>query len=318
MEILSLIPRYPNIALEEADEHVRDPELGNTTYPFGPSSRQSKTAAAGDGAGPSKPSNKEAKKGTIPVHSSQMRKYGPGRVPSGVIKIAGGNFPLVKQLTRKKWKKAYFNVGSRALAASTWKSYTAAFHMFEKFCKKLHVDARWPLSGKVINSFIIWCGSARKLSAGTIKLYIAGLKTIGALLGFGRVIRGGGAEKLILKGLENQGARHGSTRKTSEPSRFEILKEVRKQLKTKFWNRVDKKAVWACCCVAYFGSFRAGEILAKGRKTFDRKGNFTWHQLTRLKGGGKVVHIVFPKTGQKGGGGNGFPCSNAPRKGFAH
>ena len=53
IEIRSLIPRYPNITLEEAEEHVKEPELGGTTYPL-PTSKPSKTAVASDGVGHSK------------------------------------------------------------------------------------------------------------------------------------------------------------------------------------------------------------------------------------------------------------------------
>ena len=113
MEILSLVPRYPNITMEEVEDHLKDPELGGTTYPFGrpEGADKTRTGAAHDEGG--------QRKGIVPVHKSRALKYSIGRVPSGLKKIMKKNLPLSGNFTRRKWRKWFFKVSSMALAAST-------------------------------------------------------------------------------------------------------------------------------------------------------------------------------------------------------
>ncbi len=72
----------------------------------------------------------------------------------------------------------------------------------------------------------------------------------------------------------------GSTRKKWQAATFSVLKVLRQRLNQKRWKDDSSSAVWAFCCAAYFGSFRAGELLAKSDWAFDKYSDLVWGDLT--------------------------------------
>jgi hypothetical protein len=47
--------------------------------------------------------------------------------------------------------------------------------------------------------------------------------------------------------------------------------------------KLNKKCLWAACCTAFFGSFRCGELLAKGSLNFDKFSDLTWKDISKGK-----------------------------------
>ena len=340
-EVLCNVPKFAHVDLEEAGEHVLDPRPAVTSFPFGPAepaatppasqgipsgTAGTRAAATGestpgghtgggaagrtdgqrrDGGTPAatKTEAATADPGMTPRHNPRVMKYGSARVPREIRRLARLRPQLCRGMTNKKWIKRFFRAGSNALTAGTWQSYTSAWHNFEAFCQGRDRVPKWPLDGKTLNGFVLWCAGERNLAPATIKAYVTGLKTLGVLLGGTRAVRGWDLTKFLLKGLANRSYRHTSRSKGSDPCCFEILKELKTQIDKSLWSDDSKQCIWTCCCVGYFGSLRGGELLAKMESGYDKYSDFIWGNLEDLEGGGKTIHVPVPKSGQRGGGG---------------
>ena len=214
-----------------------------------------KTGAAPE---PKKSARGAGDPGSGPRHVAAAMKYRSGRVPRGIRRIAKARPPLCSKLRGKKWVRRFLKLGSNSLTAGTWSSYTSAWHKFEEFCRSRGAAPDWPLKGKMLNSFILWCADEQDLAPATVKAYVTGLKTLGVLLGGNRAVKGWDLTKFLLRGLANWGRRRRRKNKGSDPCCFEVLVEIKNQLTQKHWSKSSKQCIWACCCVGYFGSLRGG------------------------------------------------------------
>lgn len=236
------------------------------------------------GSGGASASSKPGKKGRKKVkHSEDSRKYGSGRVPAAVMEALKSN----------AFHSSLIDLESSALAGSTWKKYNSVVRTYECYCDGQNVKAKWPIKPTVLSNFVAWCYKKRGLTAGTIRSYLTALRTVNCMMGGGRVKKGKDWENLLLKGVENKGVR--PARRPSDPIRFVTLKKIRSELAKKSWRTASKKTVWACCCLGYFGSFRAGELLAKQNWVFDKFSDLKWSDIAFKQANGLVVHVKSPK-----------------------
>jgi hypothetical protein len=58
--------------------------------------------------------------------------------------------------------------------------------------------------------------------------------------------------------------------KKVKPVTLNLLRKIGTYLNSTRWRTISKKAVWAVCTLAYWGSFRLGELLTGKSKFFDR------------------------------------------------
>jgi len=290
-------------------EYLEDPYEFTVTHPFGhhevaPESDEEEEQPQ---AGPSS-SNKrkaaapKAKKGRIPAHSAKMRKYGPKNMPSFLKKIIKQHWPLSEAMNSNSWRKVFLKLESCSLAASTWKKYISALNAYNNFCKVTQTPPCWPIDAEQKLGFIVWCHQARKLSSATVKSYLTSLSTLSTMVIFPSAK--GGEEnlaKILLRGIEHSHYTNSKIAVKSDPLTFVMLKKLRKMIKRKTWKHFSKKTVWAACCVGYFGSFRAGELLAKAQWEFDKYSDLVWADVIDDGKSSIKIHVKCPKTGGKGG-----------------
>ena len=60
---------------------------------------------------------------------------------------------------------------------------------------------------------------------------------------------------------------------------FDTIKMLRQQLKNTMGKKIDFQTVWTAHCIAFFGCFRLGEILAKNPYVFDKYSDLTWSDV---------------------------------------
>ena len=273
------------IDAEEAADHVADPEDPAVSYPFNApiSHRQEHTNAS------QKETSEPSRKGIKSQPKLDKNKYGHHNIPA-----------LIKKLCKKlckipiRWRKYYLKTGSASLAKNTWSKYASAFNAYEQFCMQENLVKPWPLSKNSTTCFILWCKKIQNLRASTIKGYLSALKTISSLLGT-ECKDFKSSEKLLIRGIER--TEKQNLRKQTDPLIFQILVEIRNKLKLKKWKKHSKKVVWACICLGYFGSFRAGELLTKHPNSFDISSTCTWSDIQLISNSKMSVRIKNPKTG---------------------
>lgn len=306
---MNRIPRFDYLDLEDSVEYLEDPYEFTVTYPFGHNlvehgeeEEEEQPTAGPSGNNKRKAPELKPKKGRKPTHSVKMRKYGPKNMPSYMKARIARFWPLNDVMNKKMWKKAFIKLESCALAASTWKKYLSALNTYQKFCEEIKVPHSWPIDPKRKLGFIVWCHTTRNLSPATVKTYLTSLSTLSNMLIFSPDTEGENKmSKLLLKGMEN--AKHSDAKpaRKSDPLTFKILSKLRKAIKKKNWKPLSKKTVWTVCCVGYFGSFRAGELLPKSEWKFDKFSDLLWTDVNDTEKEVIKIHVKCPKTGTKGG-----------------
>jgi hypothetical protein len=63
------------------------------------------------------------------------------------------------------------------------------------------------------------------------------------------------------------------------------------------WPEKSKRVLWTACCVAFFGSFRMGELLAPVENNFSTE-TLTWDCVSFLSDSSAVIQLRYPKTGK--------------------
>ncbi len=297
-KVLGAIPKCAAIDSRAAADYLRQPGASEASFPF--SRRPAKGTIPP--ASSSGPSNKN--RGKQPAHSDAQAKYAGGRVPKEIKRLLKNSWPLLDCMKKGKWGKSFEALCSHGLAKSTWGKYTAAVRLFKIFCREQGENFKLPISPITSNSWIVWATGGRRVGAGTMKAYLAALHSIGRIFEASQGSRG--AEKLLLAGAENLARHSGAQRRKRAPLTFAVLKRLTSELAEKNWRHFSKLTIRSFCCAGYFGSFRAGELLAKDRWSFDRFSDLTWGDVATIadENGGSssmTLHIKETKTRVAGG-----------------
>ena len=67
------------------------------------------------------------------------------------------------------------------------------------------------------------------------------------------------------------------------------------------WSDQTKSVLWTAVCVAFFGSFRMGELLPKNNKNFNNQESLLWSDIKFFNDGSVQIHNKIPKTRTEGG-----------------
>jgi hypothetical protein len=74
---------------------------------------------------------------------------------------------------------------------------------------------------------------------------------------------------------------------------FPLLKIIGHEIALSNWSMDSKLVFWTACCVAFFGSFRLGEILPKSEA--NNPETLSWNQIKFTNMSSVVINIRFPK-----------------------
>jgi site-specific recombinase XerD len=162
---------------------------------------------------------------------------------------------------------------SHSLAKKTWNSYKTAERMLATYCSEKKLRYILPATEEVMLGFIHWLAFKRKLSAGTISSYIAGVSKLHILKGMPEPKLRTELVKMILKGKKNMEAadklKHSDSDTQRKPVTPDILLLIKNRLSQWETNEADKLTVWTVSSLLFHGAFRGGEILSKSVSTFD-------------------------------------------------
>ncbi len=113
-------------------------------------------------------------------------------------------------------------------------------------------------------------------------------------------------QRHLLNGLENAARQKAENVEKKSAITYNILKKLNRRTDKKKWRMHSKITVKAFCCAAYFGSFRAGELLPKHTREYDPVSDLRWKDVNyRYDAEGQlssvVIHVRMPKTKTAGG-----------------
>jgi hypothetical protein len=219
-------------------------------------------------------------------------KYSSSGVPN-IVK----SFLKIKHSSIKENQNACWGLLQGSLAKSTWKRYSSALMLWKKYAKDSQLNWRH-IQGRGLTGFIGWCNRTEKVSVGTVKLYLSCLRKLGAWKEEWRRGEGKELEKSLLRGYQKLGGKNGRKRKPREtvPVDLNILEEIRRGIKRAGWASGSGKCVWTACLLAFWGSFRLGELFANSAENFDKFTVLLWKDVKVKKGGEMILKIRGGKT----------------------
>ena len=202
-------------------------------------------------------------------------------------------------------KEALADLGNHGLSKSTWSNYRTAERMLLKCQKDRKRCMELPLGQEEVLIFVDWLVRDRKVKHGTVTSYLAGVRQAHVSRGMGVPVIRTDLVNLILAGKKNV-ERMGNLRRESRtrlPVTLGVMKLLKATLREAEMNLQEKLLTWTVACIAFNGSFRIHELLAKEEKKFDPIFTLLEEDLgiTAGEGGGVIlVNVKWPKEEKNG------------------
>jgi hypothetical protein len=132
----------------------------------------------------------------------------------------------------------------------------------------------------------------------TIKSYIFALSKLQQLKGFEPVKFAKSMAKKLIYSAKNARAHTKQKTKTKKTGAMSLRKlaKINKFLRKNF-KKSDRQALWTCMTVAFFGSFRMGELVAGKSDSFDKTSTLLWKDVQKHKNH-LVINLKNAKSGQ--------------------
>jgi hypothetical protein len=180
----------------------------------------------------------------------------------------GGKNEMTKGMLAKynisgSTREALEIMGSHGLAKSTWSTYATAKRMLAMCGKAKKKRMDFPLQEDDVLEFVGWLAGERKVKAGTISSYLAGLRQLHLLEGMEPPAIRSDLVKFLLQGkknMDNIKARTEGSRKRL-PMTIAVMKLLKEEIRR--WEvKIDQKLLtWAIATIAFHGAFRIHELL---------------------------------------------------------
>ena len=144
-----------------------------------------------------------------------------------------------------------------------------------------------------------FCLNTEKLKSSTVESYLSAISFVHKLNNwknpcFSFVI------KSMLTGAENLNFYSEISGASRKVMTLPVLKILGHQLALSDWSDDSKQVFWTAATVAFFGSFRMGEILCKNDVNFHPKETLLWKDV-KLKDDSVLIKIKIPKNRKSDG-----------------
>ena len=183
-----------------------------------------------------------------------------------------------------------------AFSQSTWKRHESAVNCFRSFELFSSSSFPFPLTHQILCSFASWACMTKDLKSSTVETYLSSLKTIHSLnnldsSGFNNFVL-----KNILRGKENMELYSDVVKETRKVMTLPLLKILGNEIAKVDWEDHSNQVVWSVFTLAFFGSFRMGELLSPQENSFSPKDTLLWKDVSFLSPSHLIVHIKTPKS----------------------
>lgn len=166
---------------------------------------------------------------------------------------------------------ALIGAANHSLAKNTWSSYKTAERHILRVEKDTGIKLRLPFGTTETLLYIGWLKDVRKVSVGTIEKYLSGIRLMHLKEGHNVPALRPDIVRSVLVGMEQQ--ENVEKRLKGKAERLavtiSVLKLLKHELTKKKWNIEKKRLIWTTCLIAFHGSFRIHELLAKEGLMFD-------------------------------------------------
>jgi hypothetical protein len=207
------------------------------------------------------PRQRKAPAGCKLIPATNRTKY--SGVKGGFIDLSNKGIPA--EVARDLEK-----LGTFGLAAKTWSSYGTAENLLMKFHKEKNLKPELPITEDTTLMFIHWLATVRKLKAGTISTYLAGIRQLHVAKGMPEPKIRTEMINLILKGMRHKDDIEARNKQTGRrPITKEIMATLKRRLREWDTNSTNQRLLWAVATNLFHGAFRIGELLCQKASEFD-------------------------------------------------
>lgn len=189
---------------------------------------------------------------------------------------------------------------SAAFTTNTWNRLESAYICFKKFEMSINTKFTWPLDTSVILKFCKWAALEKNLKATTVKTYVCAIATLHKIQNLPDTFSNSYLLKLAIKGAQNLELYSSKSSHNRMAVTLPLLKIIGSKIAQTNWSSLNKQVFWSACCLAFFGSFRMGELLSKFENKFDSATTLLWSDI-KIKQDCCIVHIKSPKSGNPNG-----------------
>jgi hypothetical protein len=98
----------------------------------------------------------------------------------------------------------------------------------------------------------------------------------------------------MLKGAKNLATYNEICKPAKFVMSFHLLKLIGHEIAKSNWDKDKKLVIWTACCVAFFGSFRLGQILPR-ESSENSWESLKWKQVVFTQKNSVIINIKFPK-----------------------
>ena len=204
----------------------------------------------------------------FPVGRKGSRKYtGLSGRSNGMFKTS--SFPGLNHLP-KEIKESLVNNANNAVTHDTWQNYGSLENHLVRCQDKYKMRFSFPMKEKHILTLVAFLREVRGLKSSSIQNCLCALRYMHLSRGVFLPCLRPEILKVILEGMSHEDLR----KKRASPDRLPVTLEVMLLLEMELedatnWSKEYKLLVWAVATLAFFGSFRIGELLSKRAKSID-------------------------------------------------
>ena len=186
-----------------------------------------------------------------------------------------------------------------AYSSATWGRLASSYHSMQKFAQHTGIHVTWPFSQSILHRYIAWAFDTAELSSTTIKAYVHDFSIIHKLRGLDNSNCTSFLTLTALKGAENMELYKNITKKCKSTMDLDLLKKLGHQIAKCSMSQHDKQVYWVACTLAFWGSFRMGELLEKTENELSVEA-MTWSDI-KDSGDSITVHVKIPKVKSRAG-----------------
>jgi hypothetical protein len=185
-----------------------------------------------------------------------------------------------------------------SLSTQSWNKHLSALHCFSEF-KRTH-KTNSPLKNTDICDFINFILKTKGLKSSTAKSYISSLAFYLNLRKLDSSCCNDLLVKSMLKGAQNLELYSDITKNCRRAMTFPLLKILSHCIAAKHWSEIDKQCFWTAFTVAFYGSFRFGELVSESVKSYNKNETLLWSDIN-FGTDFAVIHIKITKNKAKHG-----------------
>jgi hypothetical protein len=205
-----------------------------------------------------------------------------------------------KQLIKTPVKGADLRLIEASYAKASWAKHSAAINSLKKFEYQRGSFGEWPLSIEFLSEYVSWALSEKGLQPSTVKTYLSSIKIVHQL---NNLSYNGDHFTLnsLLTGAENLSIYDLMKKSTRKAMSLPLLRIIGHQIAKSNWSADSKLTVWTACVLAFFGSFRFGEILSNSCNSFCANETLLWNDIKFRKDNSILIHVKIDKCLNKNG-----------------